>query len=106
MKANKFLSNFVKAKDVKEPITLTVTAVEAEEFKDDDGSPRESLVLFSKELEQGVVMSKSALAQAIEILGSDETDEWIGKRIVLFNDTSVTFKGKRVGGLRFKEAAK
>ena len=105
MKAGKFLSNYLKSKDVKEPITLTVSAVESETFKDDDGGERDSLVLYAKELEQGVVLSKTALAQVIEILGSDETEDWVGKRIVLFNDNTVTFKGKRVGGLRFREAA-
>ena len=105
MKAGKFLSNFLKSKDVREPITITITSVEVEEFKDDDGGARESLVIYAKEIEQGVVLSKTALAQVIDILGSDETDTWTGKQIVLFNDTSVTFKGKRVGGLRFREAA-
>lgn len=105
MNTKRFLSNYVKAKDVKEPITLTVTAVEAETFKDDNGAERESLVLYAKEIEQGVVMSKSALSQVVEIFGSEETEEWTGKKIVLFNDPNVTFKGKRVGGLRFREAS-
>jgi hypothetical protein len=105
MKAGKFLSNFLKSKDVREPITITITSVEVEEFQDDNGGTRESLVLYAKELEQGVVLSKTALSQVIDILGSDETDTWTDKKIVLFNDSTVQFKGKRVGGLRFREAA-
>jgi len=105
MKAGKYLSNFLKSRDVKEPIVITITSVEVESFKDDDGGERESLVLYAREIEQGVVMSKTALNQVIEILGTDETDEWTGKRITLFNDKNVLYKGARVGGLRFREAA-
>lgn len=102
MKANRFLSNYLKSRDVKAPITITITTVEAEEFQDDDGGKRESLVIYAKEVDQGVVLSKTALAQVIEILGSEETEDWQGKQLVLFNDLTVQFKGKRVGGLRFR----
>lgn len=33
-------------------------------------------------------------------LGSDETDDWIGKSIVLFNDENVSFGGEITGGVR------
>ena len=32
----------------------------------------------------------------------DETDEWEHKKITLYNDKNVMFKGKRVGGLRLR----
>lgn len=33
-------------------------------------------------------------------LGSDETDDWIGQKIVLFHDENVSFGGELVGGIR------
>lgn len=101
MKAAKFVSNYVKAKDVTKSQTLTVSAVEAKEFTN-DGKTKTSLVIFFKELEQGVVACKESLSQLIEIFGTDETDDWAGKKVVLFHDVNVKYAGKRVGGLRFR----
>jgi hypothetical protein len=33
-------------------------------------------------------------------LGSEETEQWAGKKIVLFDDPTVMFKGKITGGIR------
>jgi hypothetical protein len=32
----------------------------------------------------------------------DDTDDWIGKQVILYNDESIQFAGKVTGGLRFK----
>ncbi len=36
------------------------------------------------------------------ILKSEETDDWIGKQIVLYDDPNVSFGGKLVGGIRVR----
>lgn len=33
-------------------------------------------------------------------MGSKETDDWRGRKIVLYNDPSITFAGKLTGGIR------
>ena len=38
-------------------------------------------------------------------LGSGDSDDWIGKSILLWNDPTVMFKGEMVGGLRVKGVA-
>jgi hypothetical protein len=35
-----------------------------------------------------------------EITGTDETDDWAGRAIVLYVDRNVMMGGKRVGGIR------
>ncbi len=37
-----------------------------------------------------------------QILKSEETDDWLGKQIVLFDDPNVSFGGKLVGGIRVR----
>jgi hypothetical protein len=103
MKIGKYVSPYLKASDVKTSQKVTISATEAETFKDQEtGKERDAIVLFFKELEQGVVASRTTLESLAELLGSDETDEWIGKSVVLYNDLNVTFKGKRTGGIRFR----
>jgi len=100
VKAGKFLSNYLRAKDVRAEQNVTISTVESETFNGDSGE-REALVVYFKELEQGVVLCRTSLAQLVELFG-DETDAWIGQKAVLYNDPSVQYKGKRVGGLRFR----
>lgn len=37
-------------------------------------------------------------------LGSNESDDWIGKQVVLYNDPTVSFAGKVTGGIRVRKA--
>jgi hypothetical protein len=105
VKTGKFLSNFVKTKDVTKPVVVTITTVETQTFEDKEkGTSRDSLVVYTKELEQGVVLCKASIMQLMELCGSDETDEWVGKKVTLFADPTVQYMGKRIGGIRFKAA--
>ena len=101
MKARTFISSYVKAADVKAPQTVTITTAESKEFEN-DGRKKTSLVLYFREITQGVVLCGESIEQLCEIFGSDDTDLWVGKTAVLFNDPGVKFGGKKVGGLRFR----
>jgi hypothetical protein len=37
-----------------------------------------------------------------QICGSEDTDFWIGKRIVLYTDPNVSYQGKLIGGIRVR----
>ncbi len=103
MKARKFVSEYIKSKDLARPITVTIISVEARSFEDPETKrKRDSLVVFFKELDQGVVLCKASTGQLIELCSTDETDEWVGKKVVLFRDDNVTYMGKKIGGLRFR----
>jgi len=105
LEVNRFISQYLKAADVTSPQAVTIAGAEVVAFKDQEsGETRESLALSFEELEQRVVTSKTSLQQLVALLGSNETDEWIGKRVTLFNDKSVMYRGRPIGGLRFKEA--
>jgi len=57
-------------------------------------------VLYFDEAEKGLVLN-STNAQIIgQFLGSEETDTWTGKKVVLYDDPSVAFGHKLVGGIR------
>ena len=49
-----------------------------------------------------MVLNKTNIKIAEKVFGSDNTDDWLGKEIVIFTDDNVTFGGELVGGLRFK----
>lgn len=106
MKVGKFLSNYVKSKDLTKPVKLTITTTESETFNEGKAEEKTALVVFFKELEQGVVLCKDSINQLVELCGSDDTDDWSGKVVEMFNDLTVKFQGKNVGGIRFRKAGK
>ena len=65
-------------------------------------APEMKWCLKFKEFEKPLVLN-STNGQLIEaILGSDDSDDWIGKTIVLWNDPTVGFAGKITGGIRVR----
>jgi hypothetical protein len=95
----------MRADDLKAPKTLTIESAEIVSFKGEDGEPdRDSVLLKFKEVDVGVIAGKPALKQLVEILGTDETDSWIDKKVVIFVDPNVYFKSKKMACIRFRAA--
>jgi hypothetical protein len=40
-----------------------------------------------------------------EMTGHDDPAKWIGRRIEVYHDPSVTYAGKRIGGIRLRKPA-
>jgi hypothetical protein len=101
MKIGKYLSTYARASDIERPTVITIDRVDLERIESDEQGAQEKLVLYARGATKGVVCSKTALAQLNEIFGSDETNDWIGRRCIIFNDVGVSFRGVR-GGIRFR----
>jgi len=48
-----------------------------------------------------LVLNKTNIGYMIAVFGSDDSDDWVGRRVNLWNDPSVNFNGVR-GGLRVR----
>jgi hypothetical protein len=58
--------------------------------------------LYFEELEKPMVLNSTNGQLIAKIVGSDETDEWAGKQIVLYHDPNISFQGRLVGGIRVR----
>ena len=107
MNLGAFLSPYLKCTDLPSPKTLTIESAEVVHFPDDKKPEgRDAILVKFREISQGVTAGKTALRQIIDILGSPETDDWLGKKIVIFADKEVRDPaGKKVGGVRFRAAS-
>ena len=105
MRVSKYISSFLRAQDVKGEMLVTIADVQEETVGRDENAETKPVCYF-EELEQGVVLNKTTLAQLVEIFGGDETDDWLGNTVTLFHDPDVYYSGKRVGGLRFRAVEK
>jgi len=97
MKIDKWLSAYLKADKIKQEQLLTITDVKMDKV----GPEREEKpVLFFVELEQGLVLNKTNAGVLADAFG-DETNDWVGKKIILFT-AKTKFGGKTVQGMRVR----
>ncbi len=90
-----FPSNYLKAADLQgRRVAISISHVAIEDIGDDHKP-----VLYFIGKEKGMVLNKTNANMITEITGTDETDHWKGKAIVLYV-AKVDFQGKRVDGIR------
>jgi hypothetical protein len=97
-------SRFLKKEDFPKPVLVTIEAdVYIDTIPGFDGEPdKEKAVVKFVEYEKPMTLNTTNAQLIAMALGSDETEEWIGKQIVVYNDPTVAMKGKLVGGLRVR----
>lgn len=95
-------SKYLKTADVPDPVIVTVTKVGKVNMAKDDAAPEYKWAIRFQEFDKPMVLNSTNIKIAEKIFGSDNTDDWVGKEIVLYTDENVSFQGELVGGLRFK----
>lgn len=59
-------------------------------------------VLYFKEMDKGMALNATNGKTLIKILGTDEMNDWIGKRITLYVKDDIEFNGELVSGIRVR----
>lgn len=96
-----FTSNYLTSTDLhQQDVPVTITTVASKDFENDKGGKDMKLIIGFKELEKSLVCNKTNATTIGDIHG-DETDEWPGKRITLY-ETEVEFGGKTTLGIRVR----
>lgn len=92
-----FQGGFLKAEDLKgKAVKVTISDVEVKDF--DDGK---KILLHFEGKDKALVANKTNCSIIEEVLGSDDTDDWVGKSITLLTK-KVEFKGELVPAIRVK----
>lgn len=100
LKSSKFLTKH----DVEPDILVTIERDELVNVALETQAPEEKNVLYFKELEKPLVLNMTNGMLIAAITGSETSDDWVGKQIVLYNDKTVMFAGKLTGGIRVRAA--
>ena len=96
---------YLRKDDVSDDMLLTIKSINRETVGNDEDA-EEKYILYFKELDKGLVLNKTNIQMAAKATGEDDSDNWPGKKIVLYFDESVQYAGKVVGGLRLRAARK
>lgn len=95
-------SKFLRKEDVGGGALLTVKGVEQHNVAMQGAEPDHKWCMTFTETDKPLVLNGTNLAILTQILGSDDTDDWHGKSVVLYTDPNVSFGGKIVGGIRVR----
>jgi len=96
-------SRYLKVADVREgPMTVTVRDCVKENVAQKNQPQEQKWVLKFHEIEQGLVLGETNRGLMVIATGSEYSEEWIGKRIVLYNDSTVMLGRERTGGVRVR----
>lgn len=95
-------SKFLKQTDVGRGALGTVEKVVQMNVAKEGADPEMKWCLTFHEIEKPLVLNSTNIQLCEKIFGSDDTDDWKGKRIVLYTDPNVSFQGKLVGGIRVR----
>lgn len=96
-------SKFLKKEDVGRGVLATITGCIRKNVAMEGTDPEEKWCLTFQELDKPLVLNATNIQLCEQVCGSDDTDHWIGKRIVLYTDPNVSFAGKIVGGIRIRK---
>lgn len=95
-------SKYLKQSDVPDPVIVTVQGVKQVNMAKEGEAPEMKWAIKFSEMDKPMVLNSTNIHVAARVFGSEETDDWKGKEIVLYTDPSVSFGGQVVGGLRFR----
>jgi hypothetical protein len=97
-------SKYMKQGDIDGDTIVTVQKIGKGNVAPEDQPPENKWMIRFKELPKPMVLNSTNI-QALEKCLGEETDNWIGKEVILYVDPNVSYGGKVTGGLRIKSAA-
>lgn len=98
-------SKFLKKEDVGEDGTLvTITGVEQINVAMEGKEAEMKWCMSVREFPKPMVLNATNAQLCEKFLGSDDTDDWVGKKVILYDDPTVSFGGELVGGIRVRRA--
>ena len=97
-------SKYIKKEDVGQGKLVTIADLQQQNVAMEDQPPEMKWIIHFHEFSKGMVLNWTNVQLIAKALGTEETDEWKGRRIVLFEDANVSFGGKLTGGIRVRAA--
>lgn len=95
-------SKYLKQADVEEETEVTVVKVGKLNVAREDQEPEMKWAIRFQEFKKPMVLNSTNIQLLAKACGSDDSDDWAGKKVTVYSDPNVSFGGKLVGGLRIK----
>lgn len=96
-------SKFLKQSDIGKAVLWTVHGIERVNVAYEGAEPEYKWAMSFHEHDKPLVLNTTNIQLCERIFGSDDTDHWAGRKIVLYVDPTVSYGGKVVGGIRVRQ---
>ena len=96
-------SKFLKKEDVGAGVLYTINAVVQKNVAKEGADPEYKWAMCFEQNDKPLVLNSTNIQLCQAVFGSDDTDDWLGKQIVLYTDPNVSFQGKVIGGIRVRK---
>lgn len=95
-------SRFLKRADVGTGALVTIRNLTQENVAKEGAEPEMKWVIHFDELDKPMVLNSTNANLIAQITRQDDTDNWSDHKVVLYDDPSISFGGKLVGGIRVR----
>ena len=95
-------SKYLKQSDVADDTVVTVEKVGKANVAPKGEEPEMKWLIRFNELPKPMVLNSTNIKRLAKACASDDTDDWAGKKVILYVDPDVEFAGNVVGGLRIR----
>src|SRR5262245_45129701 len=93
-------TRFLAKEDCGEELVITIASVVRDVVNFNGEHSEETIVYFEEKEVKPLILRPTVAQQVAGIVASRKRVDWIGRKIELFNDSSVMFAGKVTGGIR------
>ena len=95
-------SKFLKKEDVGRGVLVTIAAVRQHDVAAEGAGQELKWCMEFREVDKPLVLNITNMNLMQSITGSDNSDDWVGKAIVIYDDPTIQFQGKLTGGIRIR----
>ena len=96
-------SKYLKQSDAPDPVIVTVAKIGKINIAKEGDPPEDKWAVRFNEFAKPMLLNSTNIKLLEKACGSDDSDNWIGKEVILYTDDSVSFGGQVVGGLRIRK---
>lgn len=95
-------SKYLKKEDVGQGALVTIAGVKKMNVAVEGADPEYKWTMSFQELDKPMVLNSTNIQLCAKACNSEDTDEWIGRKVVLYDDPNVSYAGKLTGGIRIR----
>lgn len=95
-------SKFLKQSDLDGEVEVTIVKIGQLNVAREDQEPELKWAAKFEEFKKPMVLNSTNIQLLAKACGSEESEDWLGKKVIIYADPNVSFGGKLVGGLRVK----
>lgn len=97
-------SKYLKQSDVTDDTFVTIAKIGKKNIAKEDEPPEIKWLCQFNEFNKPLILNTTNIQLLAKACDSENTDDWIGKEVILYADANVSYGGKLVGGLRVRKA--